>query len=111
MTYCIFSLKNIISVERYSAVKQWLIDSKPSQTDLSYGGVMSKSLWSQSYKLEIKDELLYRKWTDDKGTTLQAFIPLQDRRKVLACCHNHKTVGHILLARHAMKREALCSRM
>ena len=78
-----------------SAVKQWLLDNKPSQTDLSYGGVMSKSLWSQRNMLEKKDELIYKKWTDDKGTTLQAAIPPQDRRKVLAYCHNHKTAGHL----------------
>lgn len=87
-------------------VKHWLDnDDKPTQTSLSYGGVMSKTLWAQINMLETKEDLLYRKWKDDKETTLQATIPFQDRRKVLSYCHNHKTVGYLGVRKILVKLE------
>ena len=46
-------------------------------------------------KLVIENDLLYRKWDDEKGTTLQAIVPLCERRKVLSYSLDHPTAGHL----------------
>ena len=79
-----------------SKVRQWLENKeKPSATDLSLGGVMMKSLWSQRAQLEVHNDMLYRRWTDTTGSTLQAIVPLKERRHVLQYSHDHKTSGHL----------------
>jgi hypothetical protein len=57
-------------------------------------GPVLKSLWSQRALLEVKDDLLFRKWTDKEGSTLQAIAPFRKRRLVLNYSHDHKTEGH-----------------
>lgn len=77
-------------------VKKWLLENiKPSQTELSYGGIMTKALWEQRDILQVQDELLYRKWKDEKGTRFQAVVPFKARRQILEYSHDHKTAGHL----------------
>ena len=56
---------------------------------------MLKSLWSQRALLEVKDDLLCRRWTDEEGSTLQAIVPFSERRHILNYSHDHKTAGHL----------------
>ena len=56
---------------------------------------MLKSMWSQRALLEVKNDLLCRKWTDKEGSTLQAIVPFSERRRVLSYSHDHKTAGHL----------------
>lgn len=65
-------------------VKKWLLENiKPSQTELSYGGIMTKALWAQRETLQVQDELLYRKWKDEKGTSFQAVVLFKARHHIL----------------------------
>ena len=69
--------------------------SQPSSEELAAASPMLKSLWSQRQLLEIHDSLLFRRWTDDIGSTLQAIVPFSERRHILQYCHDHKTSGHL----------------
>ena len=62
---------------------------------MSSQGLVVKALWAQRQMLDIENEILYRKWEDQKGTILQAIVPLSERRKVLSYCHDHQTAGHL----------------
>ena len=79
-----------------STVRRWIEEKhKPTQNELSSAGPMTKALWSQRDMLLITNDLLYRNWSDHKGTTLQAIVPFKERRKVLDLSHDHKTAGHL----------------
>ena len=62
---------------------------------MSFESSTLKALWSQRQKLVVENDLLFRKWDDEKGTTLQAIVPLSERRKVLSYSHDHPTAGHL----------------
>ena len=64
---------------------------------------MLKSLWSQRALLEVKDDLLCRRWTDEEGSTLQAIVLLSERRHILNYSHDHKTAGHLGLTKTLSK--------
>jgi hypothetical protein len=79
-----------------SKVRNWLEQRvRPEPLEFSSGGPMLKALWSQRAPLEVKDDLLCRKWTDKEGSTLQAIVPFSERQRVLNYSHNHKTAGHL----------------
>ena len=79
-----------------SHVKQWIEqNTKPEPLELSAGGPVLKSLWSQRAQLEVHNGMLYRRWTDENKSTLQAIIPVKERRNVLQFSHDHKTSGHV----------------
>jgi hypothetical protein len=79
-----------------SKVRNWLEQRlRPEPLEFSFGGPMLKSLWSQRALLEVKDDQLCRKWTDKKGSTLQAIVLFSERRCVLNYSHDHKTAGHL----------------
>ena len=54
-----------------------------------------KALRSQRKKLVVENDLLNKKCDDEKGTTLQAIVPLSEQRKVLSYSHDHPTAGHL----------------
>lgn len=58
---------------------------------------MSKSFWAQRNAGGKRNDLLCKKWTDDKGTSLQVIILLQGRRKVIVLfyMYNHKTARRL----------------
>ena len=73
-----------------SSIKQLIeSNSRPDTTAMSFKSSTMKALWSQRQKLVVENDLLYRKWDDEKGTTLQAIVPLSERRKVLSYSHDH----------------------
>ena len=59
------------------------------------GSLVLKALWSQRQTLVVQDGILFRKWIDHKGVTLQAVVPSSERRSVLQMSHDHKTAGHL----------------
>ena len=62
-----------------SSIKQLIeSSSRPDTTAMSFETSTVKALWSQRQKLVVENDLLYRKWDDEKGTTLQAIIPLSE---------------------------------
>ena len=79
-----------------STIKQLIeSNSRPDTTVMSFESSTVKALWSQRQKLVVENDLLYRKWDDEKGTTLQAIVPLSERRKILSYSHDHPTAGHL----------------
>ena len=67
-----------------STIKQLIeSNSRPETSAMSFESSTVKALWSQRQKLVVENDLLCRKWDDEKGTTLQAIVPLSERRKVL----------------------------
>ena len=54
-----------------------------------------KAFWSQRQTIAIENDILYRKWDDEKGTTLRAIVRLSERRKVLSYSHHRPTAGHL----------------
>lgn len=77
-------------------VKRWLQEeAKPKPEDISSSGTMVKYLWSQRTSLTEDKGLLYRKWQDHRGITMQAIVPMTERRNVLEHCHDHRTSGHL----------------
>ena len=70
-------------------------ETSVDQQTLNSSSKQFKALWSQRQALAIQDGMLYRKWTDSKGSTMQAVVPYSERRNVLEHCHDHKTAGHL----------------
>ena len=79
-----------------STIKQLIeSNSRPDTSVMSFKSSTVKALWSQRQKLVVENDPLYRKWDDEKGTTLQAIVPLSERRKVLSYSYDHPTAGHL----------------
>ena len=81
-----------------SLVKSWIKEgSKPEHKDIASGSYFLKSLWSQWSRLEIKDNLLVRKWEVLGTETInwQAVVPMTHRRLVLKYAHDIKASGHL----------------
>ena len=79
-------------------VKKWVEQgSRPQHKDIAGAGYFLKSLWGQFDRLEIRDNLLVRRW-DVLGTNMvywQAITPLSQRRNVLRYSHDIKASGHL----------------
>lgn len=46
--------------------------------------------------LEIKNNVLYRKWeNDDKSITLQLIVPKSIRKETMIQLHNSRLAGHL----------------
>ena len=68
---------------------------RPSWNDISPLSPESKVLFSEWKRLEVKDNLLYRKWEEDnKVSWLQLVIPRKYRETVLLNAHDQVTCGH-----------------
>ena len=79
-----------------TTIKQLIESNSRSDTSaMSFESSTVKALWSQRQKLVVENNLLYRKWDDEKGTSLQAIVPISERRKVLSYSHDHPTAGHL----------------
>ena len=68
---------------------------QPETAVISSASSTVKALWSHGQKLVIENDMLYRKWDDKKGVTLQAIVPLSEQPKLLSLCHDHLTSGHL----------------
>ena len=91
------SLKELQQSDKeISTVTQWIKGGiNPERSVMSSQSSVVKALWAQRQMLDIENEILYRKWEDQKGTTLQAIVPLSERRKVLSYCHDLQSAGHL----------------
>jgi hypothetical protein len=66
-------------------------------SSISQQGFVVKSLWNQFNRLCIREGMLVRKWTiiPSCKDIYQAFIPHEERRKVLKMCHDSHALGHL----------------
>ena len=79
-------------------VKSWIkAGERPEHSKIADGSYFLKSLWSQWPRLELKNDIVVRKW-DVLGTDIvlwQAVIPMGYRREVLRYAHDIKASGHL----------------
>ena len=70
---------------------------RPERTQIAEASYFLKLLWSQWPRLEVRNDLVVRKW-DVVGTDIvwwQAVLPLSERRTVLKYTHDIKPSGHL----------------
>lgn len=91
------SLKELQQSDKDISMVRKLMDNnrQPDTAVLSSASSTVKALWSQRQKLVIENDMMYRRWDDEKGVTLQAIVPLSERRKILSFCHDQPTSGHL----------------
>ena len=71
------------------------LDGKPLCSDIDDTDPVKKSLWFPWENLEVRNGLLYRKWTDPKGTTIFQLIAADQIRKLIfENLHANQTAGH-----------------
>ena len=79
-------------------VKEWIINgTRPAYTQIKEGSYFLKSIWSQWPRLQLKDDIVVRKWAV-LGTDVvfwQAIVPFSHRRMVLKYAHDIKASGHL----------------
>ena len=78
-----------------TTVKELLIHNTKCTKDVAAQSLTVKSLCSQLDRLVIKDDVLYRRWTDlvSGQDVLQAIVPSSERRTVLKHHHDCRTAG------------------
>lgn len=76
---------------------------QPDTAVLSSASSTIKALWSQRQKLVIENDMMYRRWDNEKGVTLQAIVPLSERRKILSFCHDQPTSEHLRVRKTSSK--------
>ena len=78
-------------------LKEWLRTKyRPDYKEIVPLGYYTKSLWTQWENLVLTDDILYRRYSNDDGTSkLQIVIPKSERRTALTQYHDSKTSGHL----------------
>ena len=85
-------------------VKLWVMEMKrPCYSTISSEGRVLKTLWSQFELLKVDKNILYRQWVDHKGTKLQAVVPSNERRSVLAKYHDNRSSRHLGVSKTVTK--------
>ena len=71
-------------------------ESKPIWKDVSHLSANSKLLLNEWERLELKNDLLYRKWTQKDGKTFwfQLVLPFTHRKTALEQIHDSVSCGH-----------------
>ena len=70
-------------------------DERPNWAQVSSGTAALKTLWRQWDRLEIKGDLLYRKFNSDKGVIYQLVTPVEKQNEVIKYHHDIATSGHL----------------
>ena len=70
---------------------------KPKWEDISKYDKELKNLWAQWDRLELQDNVLYRKWIDlgIKTTNLQLVVPKAMRKDIFKSLHESMHSGHL----------------
>ncbi|MEW8487707.1 MAG: integrase zinc binding domain-containing protein [Candidatus Thiodiazotropha sp.] len=91
------SLKELQQNDKDSSMVRKLMNNnkQPDTAEISSASSTVKALWSQRQKLVIENDMMYRKWDDETGVTLQAIVTLSKRRKIFSFCHDQSTSGHL----------------
>lgn len=77
-------------------VREWLeLNDRPEYIQIKHESNVIKSLWSQYKFLEVRDNLLCRRWEGDRKTIYQVLMPMSERKEILRECHDAKTSGHL----------------
>ena len=71
-------------------------DERPTWPDVSPENCSVKSYWSQWERLQLRDNVLYRRWEAEAGDTVQwqLVVPKGLRAENLREMHDAKTAGH-----------------
>ena len=72
-------------------------DERPTWPDVSPENCAVKSYWSQWERLQLRDNVLYRRWEAEAGDTVQwqLVVPKGLRAEILREMHDAKTAGHL----------------
>ncbi len=72
-------------------------NSRPSWKDISATSRSTKSYWAQWDRMELRNDILYRRWESAVGDEVhwQLVIPRELKSKVLHQLHDTKTAGHL----------------
>ena len=75
---------------------RWLEEGEPTSEVLYLQSSTTKRLWTLRSLLELKDGILYYKWTNlvNQAPRQLIVVPFQLRRTILALAHDVKTAGH-----------------
>ena len=72
-----------------------IANQKPSYEEMSQANMNVKSLNYYWDSLEVKNNVLYRKWFDNKGVTIyQLVVPDILRKEIFDQLHSSRTAGH-----------------
>jgi hypothetical protein len=89
-----------------STVRQILLLKESASDRPSWKGISNlpyfiKTYWSQWDRLEVRDDVLYRKWinADLNTVTWQLVLPKCLRKEVLQQLHNENVAGHLGVSR------------
>ena len=76
-------------------IENKLKGQKPILNEIQQANSIIKTLWYQWDCLEVRKDILYRKWKDNKGETVyQIVVPEDMRLLILKNLHSAKTAGH-----------------
>ena len=69
---------------------------RPVWEDISPEGPVLKILWTQWDRMEVRDDVLYRRWESDKGDRIvyQIVLPSGLTDTALQARHDHPTASH-----------------
>ncbi|CAC5382285.1 unnamed protein product [Mytilus coruscus] len=72
-------------------------DHKPTWHEICSESIVVKALWSQWKRLEIRNNILYRRWEDDTGKKIswQLVVPDSFKTDILTNLHDAVTAGHL----------------
>lgn len=70
-------------------VREWLeLNDRSEYIQIKHESNVIKSLWSQYKFLEVRDNLLCRRWEGDRKTIYQVLVPMSERKEILRECHD-----------------------
>ena len=69
---------------------------RPDYQELRGGSLALKPYWAELKRLEMHDNLLYRRWEDDTGdiTRLQVIVPFRYQRDICKTLHGPAGASH-----------------
>ena len=70
---------------------------RPDYQEVSGGSLALKAYWAEWKRLEMHDNLLYRRWEDDTGdvTRLQLIVPFRYQREICKKLHGPAGASHL----------------
>ena len=95
-----WSSDELIQMQKDDASISFIIDSKvegqkPVLNEIQQANSVIRALWYQWDNLELRNDILYRRWKDNKNDTIyQMIVPEDMRLMIFENLHSAKTAGH-----------------
>ena len=95
-----WSSDELIQMQKDDASISFIIDSKvegqkPILNEIQQANSVIRALWYQWDNLELRNDILYRRWKDNKNDTIyQMIVPEDMRLMIFENLHSAKTAGH-----------------